>query len=115
MFGSGVLTYMVPIRVALRVTRMVHLQRQINSVVFAAVRGTAAIRTTSGALIVAGGTQVAGAASAASVFPQDLVRILFSGAAFSGPFAGSGVLHQKTSAYRRFRRRKWWCSVMSNM
>ena len=93
MFGNGVLIYMFLTIVQRRQILQVLHQRPIMSVVFAAVRGTAAIRTTSGALIVAGGTQVAGAASAASVFPQDLVKILFSGAAFSGPFAGSGVLH----------------------
>ena len=56
-----------------------------------AVRGSTSIRTTSGALIGFGTTQVAVAAASAFVFPQDLAKVLFSGAAFSGPFAGSGV------------------------
>jgi hypothetical protein len=90
MSGSGVLIYMVPIRVALRMTQLARLQRPIIRVVFAAVRGSAAIRTSSGALIVAGTSQMAGTTTAASVSPQDLVRILFSGAAFGSPFSGSG-------------------------
>jgi hypothetical protein len=71
MCGSGVLIYMVPIRVALRMTRVALLLRPIISVVFAAVRGTTTIRTTSGALSVAGSAQIAGPTMSAFVFPQD--------------------------------------------
>ena len=63
----------------------------VQPVVFAAVRGTTSIRTASGALGVAGSSQVAGSTSSASVFPQDRSRILFSGAVEYGPFSGSGL------------------------
>jgi hypothetical protein len=93
MSGNGVLTFTVdtfrPLRLILRVLH----QRLIMSVVFAAVRGTTSIRSTSGALIGSGATQISGTATSAFVFPQDPARILFSGAAFSGPFAGSGLRH----------------------
>ena len=91
MFGSGVLICTVRIRVNLRLILQVRHQRPIIPVVFVAVRGTTSIRASSGALIVAGSTQMAGTSTSAFVFPQDRVRILFSGAAFSGPFAGSVV------------------------
>lgn len=82
MSGSGVLTIMVPIRVALRMTRLVHLQRPKIVVVFAAVRGTTTIRATSGALSVSGAAQMSGSTSSAFVSPQDRVRIRSSEAAF---------------------------------
>ena len=56
-----------------------------------AVRGSTSIRTSSGALIVSGTSQITGSTSTVFVFPQDLVKVLFSGAAFSGPFAGLSV------------------------
>jgi hypothetical protein len=83
---------------------MVH-QKKVQPVVFVAVRGSTSIRTSSGALIVSGSAQLAGATTTAFVFPQDRVRILFSGAAFSGPFAGSGLWRFEISVYWRFRRR----------
>jgi hypothetical protein len=89
MFGSGVLTFMVDTGRRLRLILRVQPQRPTTAVVFAAVRGSTAIRTSSGALIVAGTTQFTGSASSAFVFPQDPARILFSGAAFSGHFSGS--------------------------
>ena len=69
---------------------MVH-QKKVQPVVFVAVRGSTTIRSSSGALIVTGATRISGTTISAFVFPQDRVKILFSGAAFSGPFAGSGV------------------------
>ena len=91
MSGSGVQMFLHLTPAHLRsIRRGRHPER---SVVFAAVRGTTTFRTSSGALIVTGTTQITGATSAVFVSPQDLVKILFSGAAFSGPFAGSGVLH----------------------
>ena len=105
MFGNGVLIGMVRTAVHRGQILQVQAHHPIRAVVFAAVRGSTTIRTPSGALIVTGTTQLTGQTASVFVFPQDLVKILFSGAAFSGPFAGSGVLHQKTSAYRRFRRR----------
>ncbi len=92
---------------------MVH-QKKVQPVVFVAVRGTTTIRTSSGALGVAGAARVSGASTSAFVFPQDRVRILFSGAAFSGPFAGSGLWRCRVSVYRRFRRRIVRCSLRSN-
>ena len=62
------------------------------TVVFVAVRGTTTTRITSGALIVAGSTVITGSTSAGFVFAQDLVEILFSGAAFGSP------LHSYTAA-----------------
>ena len=56
------------------------------TVVFVAVRGTTTTRITSGALIVTGTTQITGTTTTGFVFPQDLVKILFSGVAFSGPY-----------------------------
>ena len=91
MCGSGVLTLLHLIRVGRKRIPSVVLQHPIINVVFAAVRGATTIRSTSGALTVIGSTQIRGSSTSAFVFPQDLVRILFSGAAFSGPFAGSGL------------------------
>ena len=91
MCGSGVQIRMVRTAAQHRQILEVPGNRPIFTVVFAAVRGTAAIRTSSGALIVAGATKVSGTTASASVFPQDRARILFSGAAFSGPFSGSGL------------------------
>ena len=102
MCGSGVQICSVPIQLVHRMTPLVHLHRPITPVVFAAVRGSTSIRTASGALFVAGSSQFSGTASSASVFPQDLVRILFSGAAIGSPFASSVVLQRKTTSHRRF-------------
>ena len=60
------------------------------TVVFVAVRGSTTARVASGALIVAGSTVITGSTSAGFVFAQDLVEILFSGAAFGSPFSGIG-------------------------
>ncbi len=54
------------------------------TVVFAAVRGTTSIRTFTDVRIVSGPLRMPGASSAASALPQDRIRILLSGAAFSG-------------------------------
>ena len=82
MFGSGVLIGMVRTAVHhLQILRgPVHRLRMF--VVFAAVRGVAAIRAPSGALIVSIAT--AGAATEDFVFPQDRVSVLFSGDASGG-------------------------------
>ena len=69
MSGSGVLIYMVPIQLAARLTQLALLQRPIMTVVFVAVRGTASIRTTSGALTVSATSQTSGTSSAAFAFP----------------------------------------------
>lgn len=58
------------------------------------VRGgswSAAIRSSSGALIVSGSSQLTGTTSSVFVFPQDRSSILFCGAVFNGPFSGSGL------------------------
>ena len=114
MFGNCVLICTLRIPVFPKLIPLVHPQRPIISIVFAAVRGSTTIRSTSGALIVAGTTLIIGSTAAVFVFPQDRVRILFSGASFSGPFAGSGVWRLLNSVYRRFRRRIVRCSVCSN-
>ena len=76
----------------------------LSLVVFAAVRGTSTIRTSSGAISVTGASQITGASTAAFVFPQDKSRILLSGRAFSEPFSVSDVLHLGLAVYQRFRR-----------
>jgi hypothetical protein len=91
-----------------------HPQRPTTAVVFVAVRGTTTIRSTSGALIVAGTSQMAGSTTSAFVFPQDRVKILLSGAAFSGPFSGSAGWQLRVVVYRRFRRRVACVSVRMN-
>ena len=91
MFGSGVLIGMVRTAVHHRQILRVLVHRLRIAIVFGAVRGTLTIRTTSGALIVAGTTQIAGTSASDFVFPQDLARILFSGAAIGSPFSGSGL------------------------
>ena len=114
MFGSGVQICMVLTQVLKRPIPLVPLQRPITSVVFVAVRGAATIRTSSGALNVSATALISGSSSSAFVFPQDRRRILFSGAAFSGPFAGSGLWRCGVSGYRRFRRRVACVSVRMN-
>ena len=91
MFGNGVLIGMVRTAVHRGQILQVQAHHPIRAVVFAAVRGGSTIRTTSGALIVSGSTQRTGATAAVFVFPQDLVRILFFGAAFGSRFPGSGL------------------------
>ena len=85
MCGIGVLTCMHRIRVHLRRIRSVQIPRLILAVVFAAVRGTTTIRSSSGALTVAGSALIAGTTTSAFVFPQDRARIRFTGAAFGSP------------------------------
>ena len=91
MFGSGVLIGTDLTEVLKRSILWVLRQRPIIAVVFVAVRGSSAIRAASGALIVTGSIQFSGASASAFVFPQDWFKVLFSGAAFSGPFSGSGL------------------------
>ena len=105
---------MAPTLPSLRQILVVQAHRPIMTVVFAAVRGSASIRSSSGALIVTGATQITGTTSSVFVFPQDRVEILFSGAAFSGPFAGFALCRDRKSDYRRFRRRTGYVSVWIN-
>ena len=88
MFGSGVLIGTDLTQALKRPILLVLRQRPIMSVVFAAVRGTAAIRATSGARFAAGSIQIAGSAASVFVFPPDRAKILFSGAAFGAESVG---------------------------
>ena len=92
MFGSGVLIGTDLTEVLKRSILWVLRQRPIIAVVFVAVRGSTLLPGfRSGALIVSGATQLTRTTTSGFVFPQDWFKVLFSGAAFSGPFSGSGL------------------------
>lgn len=77
MCGSGAPTSTDLIAVHLRTIRSAQVHRLRIAVVFAAVRGAATIRTTSGALIVTGTTQVSGSSASASVYlPAPIKRLI---------------------------------------
>ena len=90
MCNSGVQICSVPIQTVHKMIHLALIHRLIMSVAFAAVRGSATIRTSYDALSVPGTSQISGSTTAAFDFPQDRVRILFSEAAF--------VFHRSSAA-----------------